>query len=242
MFQLIIYPPISGRFRRRCRRDLAQPRWQQGFSWNRLLCTFACTDTPVRSYPMAASPFPADESLSDFTVVLHDDGRELLCQIEQTFAINGQDYCLLLPIDHPLKIFVWQDGEDEEEEVLMDTDEDDIDAVFATARAVLAEQNLTLKRSAVILTVAGELPEATEEACMAIELDEVDEAGEPQVEEFQILSTCFYQDEEYTLCTPLNPLLMFASRGPHQELSLVEPEEFELIRSELEEKLFDVFE
>jgi hypothetical protein len=192
---------------------------------------------------MAVPPFPADESLNASIVVLRDDdGRELRCQIEQTFAINGQDYYLLLPIDHPLKIFVWQDSEDDEEEVLMDADEADIDAVFATARAVLAEQNLSLQRSAIILTVAGELPDVIEDACMAIELDDLDEAGNPQVEEFQILSTCFYQDEEYTLCTPINPLLMFASCGAHHEISLVEPEEFDMIRSELEEKLFDVFE
>ena len=54
------------------------------------------------------------------------------------------------------------------------------------------------------------------------------------------MATCFYNDEEYTLCTPLDPLLIFAHRTSSGDLEVVTPEEFQLIRGSLEEKLFDL--
>ena len=112
--------------------------------------------------------------------------------------------------------------------------------MFLTAKAVLAEQNLTLQRTAITLTAAGELPEIGEEDSLTLEIDEVDEAGQPVTEDFQVLATCFQDEEEYTLCTPLNPLLIFARRNVKGDLEVVTPEEFQTIREALEEKLFDI--
>lgn len=187
---------------------------------------------------MADNTQPIDES----AVVLTDDaGRFLPCQVEQSFELNGREYLLLLPIDAPIEIFVWQQGDDDED-ILMDVEDEDIDQIFLTAKAVLAEQNLMLQRTAITLTAAGELPEAEEDNCLTLELDDLDEAGNPVTEEFQILATCFYEDEEYTLCTPLDPLLIFANRNSSGTLEVVTPEEFQLIRGGLEEKLFDLLE
>jgi hypothetical protein len=187
---------------------------------------------------MADNPQPSDES----AVVLTDEaGRFLPCQVEQTFYLNEREYLLLLPIDAPIEIFVWQQDETDDE-VLMDIEEEEIDQIFLTAKAVLAEQNLTLQRTAITLTAAGELPEAEEDNCLTLELDDLDEAGNPVTEEFQILATCFYDDEEYTLCTPLDPLLIFAYRTSGGSLEVVTPEEFQAIRGGLEEKLFDLLE
>ena len=122
----------------------------------------------------------------------------------------------------------------------MDVEEDDIDDIFLTAKAVLAEQNLTLQRTAITLTAAGDVPEGEEDNCLTLELDDLDEDGNPITEEFQVLATCFYNDEEYTLCTPLDPLLIFAHRTSSGDLEVVTPEEFQLIRGSLEEKLFDL--
>jgi hypothetical protein len=186
---------------------------------------------------MANDPQPFDNS----ALVLTDDtGRFLPCQVEQSFHLNGREYLLLLPIDAPIEIFVWQDDEDEDGEVLVDIEDEDIDRVFLTAKAVLAEQNLTLQRTAITLTAAGELPEINQEDSLTLEIDEVDEAGQPVTEDFQVLATCFHEDEEYTLCTPLNPLLIFASRNSKGDLEVVTPEEFQTIRDALEEKLFDM--
>ncbi|HIK45343.1 MAG TPA: DUF3727 domain-containing protein [Leptolyngbyaceae cyanobacterium M65_K2018_010] len=184
----------------------------------------------------------ASQSFEESAVVLSDEaGRFLPCQVEQRFELNNEEYFLLLPIDSPIEIFVWQQ-DDSDEEVLMDIEEEEIDQIFLTAKAVLAEQNLILQRSAITLTAAGELPEVEEDNCLTLELDEVDETGAPMTEEFQILATCFYDDEEYTLCTPLEPLLIFAHRGPQGTLEVVTPEEFQAIRGGLEEKLFDLLE
>ncbi|MFZ4639158.1 MAG: DUF3727 domain-containing protein [Nodosilinea sp.] len=182
------------------------------------------------------------QSFEESAVVLTDEaGRFLPCQVEQRFHLNDQEYLLLLPIDAPIEIFVWQ-GDDTEDEILVDIEDDQIDPIFPTAKAVLAEQNLVLQRSAITLTAAGEVPEAEEENCLTLELDELDETGNPITEEFQILATCFYKDEEYTLCTPLEPLLIFAYRDDKGNLEIVTPEEFQLIRDGIEEKLFDLFE
>jgi hypothetical protein len=185
---------------------------------------------------MADDIQPFDES----AVVLTDDtGRFLPCQVEQSFQLNNREYLLLLPIDAPIEIFVWQQ-DDSDDEILMDIEDDEIDQVFLTAKAVLAEQNLTLQRTAITLTASGELPDVDDDNCLTLELDEVDEQGNPMTEDFQILATCFHDDQEYTLCTPLDPLLIFAYRTPAGSLEVVTPEEFQAIRGGLEEKLFDI--
>ncbi|WP_346290407.1 DUF3727 domain-containing protein [Sphaerothrix gracilis] len=184
----------------------------------------------------------ADEAneMQEAEVILTDAaGRSLPCFIEQTIPVEDQEYLLLIPADAPIEIFMWQadPDSDDEDEVLVDIDEADIDALFPTARAVLAEQDLILQRTALTLTAAGELPEPNDEDCFTLE---VDEEPEPQTEEFQILTTFFHEDQEYTLCTPLEPLLFFAKENAKGEIELVSPEEFQQVRLQIEDKLFDV--
>ena len=123
--------------------------------------------------------------------------------------------------------------------MLVDIEEDDIDQLFPTARAVLAELDLLLERSAHTLTAAGNLPAADEEDCFSLDISEEGDEH-PVTEEFQILANFFHEDSQYTLCTPLDPLLFFATRSADGEIELVEPEEFQKMRSQLEDKLFDV--
>ncbi|NJL85152.1 MAG: DUF3727 domain-containing protein [Leptolyngbyaceae cyanobacterium SM1_1_3] len=184
----------------------------------------------------------ADETneMHEVEVVLADEfGRSLPCLVEQTIPIEERDYLLLIPVDAPIEIFMWQADPDsaDEDEVLVDVDEADIDALFQTARAVLAEQDLILHRTALTLTAAGDLPEPSDEDCFTLE---VDEGPDSQTEEFQILATFFQDDQEYTLCTPLEPLLFFAREVTEGKIELVSPEEFQQIRSQIEDKLFDV--
>lgn len=177
------------------------------------------------------------------SVVLTDEaGRSLPCFVERSLEVNNHEYLLLMPVDSPIEIFTWQSDEESEEDLLMDIEESDIDTLFPTAKAVLAEQNLTLYRTALTLTASGELPEATDDDCFTLELADVDEGSDLEAEEFQILATFFYKDEEYTVCTPLEPLLFFAQKDLQGEPKLVSPEEFQQIRAQLEDKLFDVLE
>src|SRR5689334_18564333 len=97
------------------------------------------------------------------TVTLTDEaGLQLTCYIEHSLDVDEQEYVLLLPVDSPIEIFAWEENGDEDEAVLVE-DQDTLDQVFPIAKAVLEEQNLSLKRTAVVLTVEGELPDLDED-------------------------------------------------------------------------------
>ena len=191
---------------------------------------------------MAFDPSPVEEPAEYPVVTLIDeDNRQLACYVEKTLDVDGTDFLLLLPVDLPIEIFVWQSADDEDEsegEMMVDIEDEDIEALFPSARAVLAELNLTLERSAHTLTAAGDLPEADEEDCFALEINE--EGAEPITEDFQMLANFFHDDAQYTLCTPLDPLLFFARRDADGSVALVDPEDFQKMRSQLEDQLFDV--
>jgi Protein of unknown function (DUF3727) len=105
---------------------------------------------------------------------------------------------------------------------------------------VLAEQNLTLKRTAYTLTVAGELPEMDEEEILTIEVEESDVELEP--EEFQLLASFYHEEQEYGVYTPLDPLLFLARTNSKGEPELLSPEEFKKVQPLLEDLLFDELE
>jgi hypothetical protein len=152
--------------------------------------------------------------------------------------VEGSEYLLLLPVDSPVEIVVWDDEEDEDlaDATLLEDDED-IDLIFSDAQAVLAEQNLTLKRTAYTLTVAGELPPVEEEDILTIEIEEENVELEP--EQFQLLASFYHEEQEYGIYTPLDPLLFFAKRNKAGQPELLSPEEFKKVQPLLEELLFD---
>lgn len=174
------------------------------------------------------------------TISLTDEvGRSLLCYVEKSLEVEGKEYVLLLPVDAPIEIFAWEpDEEDDEEETLVDVEDEEIDDIFSTARAVLAEQDLTLSRSAVTLTVHGEIPDATEEDIITLDIGE-DEGVETEAEQFQLLANFYYEEQEYAICTPMEPLLFFARMNGEGQPSLLSPEEFQAVRQQLEDQLFD---
>ena len=187
---------------------------------------------------MAFDPSMIDEPAEYPVVSLRDEeGRSLPCYVEKSIDVEGEEFLLLLPVNLPIEIFVWQPDEDDpEEEILVDIEDDEIDALLPSARAVLAELNLMLERSAHTLTAKGDLPEADEEDCFSLQVNDDDE--EPVTEEFQMLADFYHNDAQYTLCTPLEPLMFFARRKG-KETTLVDPEEFQAMRPQLEDKLFD---
>ena len=194
---------------------------------------------------MEFDPNLVDDPAEYPVVTLSDEeGRKLPCYVEKSIDLDGVEFLLLLPVDLPIEVFVWQSADDDEdgeeggEEILVDVEDEDIDALFPSARAVLAELNLLLERSAHTLTAVGDLPEADEEDCFSLEIDEED--SEPMTEDFQMLATFFHEGSQYTLCTPLEPLLFFATRQDDGGVELVDPEDFQKMRPQLEDKLFDV--
>lgn len=174
------------------------------------------------------------------TLVLTDEtGRTIACSIERYLEIENQDYVLLLPLDAPVEIFVWEGDDEDNEEAVPVEAEAEIDKLFDTAKAVLEEQNLTLKRTAIMLTVEGDLPD----------LDSDDEFGEiasdsgaEDVEELQHLASFYYEEQEFAIYAPLDPCFILArldaDNQPHI-LSADELQKLEPMLEMIEDQLFD---
>jgi len=194
-----------------------------------------------RQFKMMPSRFsPDNEPESDtYTVLTDEEGRSIECTIESSFDIEGQEYILLLPVDIPVEILTWSDDEDEEETAVPVESEETIDRIFSTAKVVLEEQNLTLKRTAVTLTAAGELPELFDE-----DEPDADDDGEEDYEELLLLTRFYHEEQEYGIYTPLDPFFILARMNERGEPELLSPEELDKIEPrlpEIEERLFEDF-
>ena len=156
--------------------------------------------------------------------------------IERELELDRKTYFLLLPENAPIEIFAW-DEEDDVTELVSVEEEEEIDAIFADAQAVLSEQNLALKRTAFTLSAVGELPPLDPTEVVTIELDEEDDSLEP--EEFQILARFYNKEQEYAICTPVDPLLFFGKADENGVISLLSEQEAEQLQPMLEDLLLD---
>ncbi|NJN30348.1 MAG: DUF3727 domain-containing protein [Synechococcales cyanobacterium RM1_1_8] len=170
------------------------------------------------------------------TVWLEDDnGRSLFCHLEYSLDLDGKTYGLLQPVDAPVMIFAW--GEDDDEPTILEDDEE-LQPLLPTARAVLSEQNLTLLETAVTWTVEGDLPELEEDEDEAernggaagsgpsaanglphrrdgslepedLEPEDLDDDEDMEFDEYQLLAHFFHDDCEYEIYTPIKPPFAF---------------------------------
>ena len=188
-----------------------------------------------------SSHFSRDkEPSNEETVEIFDEkGRSLSCYIEHSLETDGLTYLLLMPVDIPIVIISWDDDSDTEEiEAIMLEDDREIEEIFANAKAVLAEQNLSLKHTGYSLTATGELPPIEEEQLLTLNLD--DEDSDLEAEELQLLASFYNSQQKYSIYTPLTPLLFFARYNLNHELELVSPDE-DNFQPILEELLFEEF-
>jgi Protein of unknown function (DUF3727)/Protein of unknown function (DUF1292) len=185
---------------------------------------------------MSSSSYPEDFDPSELVILTDEVGRKLPCYIERELELDAETYLLLLPVDAPIEIFAWNEDEDIAELVPIEEDEE-INEIFADAHAVLSEQNLNLKRTAFTLSAEGELPPLDPTEVVAIELDEEDENLAP--EEFQILARFYHEEQEYVLCTPVDPLLFFGKYDENDSISLLSAEEAQQLQPLLEDMLLD---
>ena len=152
----------------------------------------------------------------------------MLCFLEELIPIKGNDYALLTPVDTPVSLFRIQDQGDPELIEKINSSE----PILEVADVVLQEHDLTLVRSAVTLTVTGELEEPDPEE---LEEDDIDDDSET----YELLVSFRVKDIEYGLYIPLDPFFVVAKLKEGQA-ELVEGEEFDkiqpLIESELEDK------
>lgn len=196
-------------------------------------------DSSISAMFPSQSPEENEYSSAASVTLTDTDGRTLSCYIEHSLEVEGEEYLLLLPTDAPVEIVAW-DGDEEDAEATLVEDEAELDKIFTTAQAVLSEQNLALNRTAFALTVAGDLPPIEEDEILTLEVE--DEETDTEPEQFQLLASFYYEDQEYSIYTPLDPLLFFARLNDQGQPELLSPEEFKKIQPLLEDRLFDELE
>ena len=181
------------------------------------------------STPGSAKAGPADNPADVPTVLVSDSqGRQLLCFLEQLIPLDGHDYALLTPVDTPVCLFRLDDDADPEPIDTVEASE----PILSVADVVLQEHDLTLVRSAVTLTVSGELDEPEPD-----ELDDDDEADD-DTETYELLVSFLVDGQDYGLYIPLDPFFVVA-RMQGGAAVLVEGEEFERVQPRIEAELDD---
>ena len=175
---------------------------------------------------MASDPSAMTGSGDVPTVQVRDgSGRQLLCFLEQLIPLDGHDYALLTPVDTPVCLFRLREDDDPE---LVET-VDATEPILSVADVVLQEHDLTLVRSAVTLTVSGELEEPDPD-------DLEDEDGDDDSETYELLVSFMAGDEEYGLYIPLDPFFVVALMDGADAV-MVEGEEFERVQPRIEAEL-----
>ena len=109
---------------------------------------------------------------------------------------------------------------------------DATEPILSVADVVLQEHDLTLIRSAVTLTVNGELDEPDPDDL------EDDEEADDESETYELLVSFLVDEVEYGLYIPLDPFFVVA-RINGAEAQLVEGEEFERIQPRIEAEIED---
>ena len=178
----------------------------------------------------------------DRVTLTDEKGLTLDCYIENAIEGNDGTYLLLMPVDIPVVILSWDGDEEDSDEIdeisngVLLEDSAEIEEIFADAKAVLAELDLTLKLTAFTLTITGELPPIEDDGVLTLELDK----DEPSIdsEELQFLKDFYHNQQKYSIYTPLSPLLFLAKYNLLGKVELVSPED-EQMQLILEELLFD---
>ena len=166
------------------------------------------------------------------TLLLKDSSNdELFCYLEQIVKVEGTEYALLTPVDTPVTLFKINE---KDEPILIEKIEKN-EQILQNADAVLQEHDLSLVRSAVTLTVSGELEEPVYD-----DLEE-DEVNKDESETYELLVNFNVLNDEYGLYVPLDPFFIVAKIVKNGAI-LVEDEEFDrvqpLIESELEKNSY----
>ena len=158
-------------------------------------------------------------------LVKDSQGSDLLCFLEQVVPLEGNEYALLTPVDTPVSLFQLIDDQDPK---LIETIEKN-EPILEVADIVLQEHDLRLVRSAITLTVSGELDEPEPEE---IEEEDIDDESET----YELLVNFRVESNEYGLYIPLDPFFI-VGKLEGGEVKLVEGEEFDKIQSGIEAEL-----
>ncbi|WP_411867376.1 DUF3727 domain-containing protein [Vulcanococcus limneticus] len=183
-----------------------------------------------------SSDSPSTSGSGDVPTVLVRDGqgRRLLCFLEQLIPLDGHDYGLMTPVDTPVCLVRLAQDDDEQDEPIDELE--GAEEILSIADVILQEEDLTLIRSAVTLTVSGELEEPDPDE-IDPEAFEDDETEEEESDLYEMLGRPFWVGEEqYALFVPIDPFFVVA-RIENGEGVVVEGEEFERIQPRIEAEL-----
>ena len=158
-------------------------------------------------------------------LVKDSQGSDLLCFLEQVVPLEGNEYVLLTPVDTPVSLFQLIDDQDPK---LIETIEKN-EPILEVADVVLQEHDLKLVRSAITLTVSGELDEPEPEE---VEEEDIDDESET----YELLVNFRVDDNEYGLYVPLDPFFI-VGKLEDGEVKLVEGKEFDKIQAGIEAEL-----
>ncbi|MDJ0558361.1 MAG: DUF3727 domain-containing protein [Microcystis sp. M53599_WE4] len=176
---------------------------------------------------------------ADVITLWDEQGRSLDCYIENAYETDDLTYMLLVPVDTPVMILAWdEESEEDESDAFLIEDSEEIERVFADAKAVLAELDLLLKPTAHTLTVSGELPPLEEDNVLSLEIDSDEPSSSSEPEELQFLASFFSEDQKYSIYSPLAPLLFLGVGDGEGKVELVSPDD-DGMGPILEELLFD---
>lgn len=159
-----------------------------------------------------------------------DKGRKIECVLEHTIPVDGVDYVLLTPNDTPVVLV--RIGEGEEDDEVLENWEGRED-VLAVADVCLAKFDLILVRSAVTLTVAGELAEVE----YGYGYEDIEDDIEQESDVFIQLISFQHDSQEYGLYIPLDPFFVVARVTGDSEGVVVTSDGFERIRPTIEAEL-----
>ena len=160
------------------------------------------------------------------TILLKDSYQnELFCYLEQIVNVENKEYALLTPVDTPVTLF--KINEKDEPELIEKIDKNE--QILKNADAVLQEHDLKLIRSAVTLTVSGELDEPIYDE---LEDDEVNDDSET----YELLVNFNLLNDEYGLYVPLDPFFIVGKLEENQAI-LIEDEEFDRVQPLIELEL-----
>ena len=158
-------------------------------------------------------------------LVKDSQGSDLLCFLEQVVPLEGKEYALLTPVDTPVSLFQLIDNKDPKLIERIEKNE----PILEVADVVLQEHDLRLVRSAITLTVSGELDEPEPEE---VEEEDIDDESET----YELLVNFRVDENEYGLYIPLDPFFI-VGKIEDGDVKLVEGEEFDRIQSGIEAEL-----
>ena len=187
-------------------------------------------DGPNANSPDANSPNMSGAGDVPTVLVRDGQGRQLLCFLEQLIPLDGHDYALLTPVDTPVCLVRIAEDDDGEDEVIEQLD--GAESILSVAEVVLQEHDLTLVRSAVTLTVSGELEEPDPDELE----EELDDEGDEDSDLYELLIQFRAEGQDYGLFIPLDPFFVVA-RIHDGEAVLVEGEEFNRVQPRIEAEL-----